>query len=78
MHPALCNPREVGSHLAQALLPTLDPLGGAPPPAEPVEPVYTKPRTEGGLLPGNLHYLSIAVPKVMLTPRTLAPRRLPP
>ena len=46
----------MGVKLAHALLPTLDPLsggGGAPSPDEPpVEPVFTRPRVEAGLLPG--------------------------
>ena len=58
----------MGVKLAHALLPTLDPLsggGGAPSPDEPpIEPVFTRPRVEAGLLPGELHYLSISVPKM--------------
>tara|TARA_B100000795_G_scaffold247283_1_gene213434 strand:+ start:824 stop:952 length:129 start_codon:yes stop_codon:yes gene_type:complete len=29
-----------------------------------LEPVFSQPRAEAGLLPGGLHYLNITVPKV--------------
>mgnify|MGYP001989720599 CR=1 FL=1 len=69
LRPALCDPREVGLKLAHALLPTLDALsggGGGTPSADepPLEPVFSQPRAEAGLLPGGLHYLNITVPKV--------------
>ena len=64
LRPALCNAREVGLKLAHALLPTLDALSGGAPSPEAVEPVFSQPRCEGGLLPGRLHYLNITSPKV--------------
>ena len=60
----LCAGREVGLKLAQALLPTLDPLSGeTPPPDAGPEPSFTQPRMEGAVLPGGLHYLNVVTPK---------------
>ena len=60
----LCSGREVGVKLAQALLPTLDPLSGeTPPPDAGPEPSFTQPRMEGAVLPGGLHYLNVVTPK---------------
>lgn len=57
----LCSGREVGTKLAQALLPALDPLSTATSASERA-PTLVKPQMKAALLPGGLHYLHITSP----------------
>ena len=54
--------RECGTKLAAALLPVLDPLSASAVEADAAVPTFEKPKIVGALLPGPLHYVSIAAP----------------
>eukprot|EP00163_Fabomonas_tropica_P026367 TRINITY_DN4814_c0_g1_i1.p1 TRINITY_DN4814_c0_g1~~TRINITY_DN4814_c0_g1_i1.p1 ORF type:complete len:1375 (-),score=400.93 TRINITY_DN4814_c0_g1_i1:204-4328(-) len=62
-----CNTHEVGTTLAESMLPLLDPAVPSPEKPDPQAdnpPQFTRPVARGGLLPGGLHYFHIETAKV--------------
>ncbi|XP_030626735.1 cilia- and flagella-associated protein 61 [Chanos chanos] len=73
------NSREVGQELAGALLPffdpTLEPVASPPPELDLLIPVYSRPKIQGGRLPGGYSYLHVTKPVVCTNNATPLPAK---